>query len=148
MLGGSGLKEVETPPYLGSIVNNHGGTEADVKARIGKARVAFLQFKDIIKIIIMERQADSYPIFNSNVRSVLLYGSETWRTAKKTTRKVQTFIYNCLRRILKIHRPETISNVELLHRTKQGQMEIKRKVLGLDWAHTPKTDIQHHTTGP
>jgi len=34
-------------------------------------------------------------------REVLLYGSETWRTTKKTTRKVKTFINNCHRRILK-----------------------------------------------
>ena len=31
---------------------------------------------------------------------------------------------------------------------KQETIEIKRKAMGLDWADTPKTDIQHHTTGP
>ena len=57
---------------------------------------------------------------------------------------------NCLRRILKIHWLETISNVEPWQRTKQEPMEIeiKKKAMVLDWAHTPKTEIQHHTTGP
>ena len=45
MLGENVLEEVKIFTYLGSIVNNHGGTGADVKARIGKARVAFLQLK-------------------------------------------------------------------------------------------------------
>ena len=93
MLGGSGLQAVETFTYLRSIVNNHGGTDANVKTRMCKARIVFLQLK--------------------NVKSVLLFGSETWRTTMKTTRKVETFIHNCLRRILKIHWPKTISNVEL-----------------------------------
>ena len=45
MLGGNRLDKIETFTYLVSIVNNHGGNAADVKARTGKARVAFLQLK-------------------------------------------------------------------------------------------------------
>jgi len=50
----------------------------------------------------------------------------------KTTRKVQTFIDNCLRRILKIKWPETFSNVEIWQRTTQEtiEIEIKRKRWG------------------
>ena len=62
-----------------------------------------------------------------------MYGSETWRTTKKTTRKVQTFINNCHRRILKIHWPETISNVELWQRTKQETIEIEIKRRRWGW---------------
>jgi len=62
-----------------------------------------------------------------------VYGSETWRTTKKTTRKVQTFINNCHRRILKIHWPETISNVELWQRTKQETIEIEIKRRRWGW---------------
>ena len=90
MLGGSGLEEVEAFTYLGSIAKNHGDTDAGVKARIGKARVAFLQLKNIWNARPIATQT-KIRIFNSNVKSVLLYGSETWRTTKKTTRKVQTF---------------------------------------------------------
>jgi hypothetical protein len=35
------LEEVEEFTYLGSIVNIEGGTDADVKNRINKARVIF-----------------------------------------------------------------------------------------------------------
>jgi len=35
---GNGIDDVQTFTYLGSIVNNRGGTDAHVKPRIGKAR--------------------------------------------------------------------------------------------------------------
>ena len=45
MLEGAVLKEVESFTHLGSIVDKLGGTDADVTARIGKARVAFVLLK-------------------------------------------------------------------------------------------------------
>ncbi|VDP42272.1 unnamed protein product [Schistosoma curassoni] len=41
------LEDVKTFTYLGSIIVEHGGSDADVKARIGKARAVYLQLKDI-----------------------------------------------------------------------------------------------------
>ena len=46
-LGDNNLEEVETFTYLGSIINQQGGTDADVKTRIGKARAAFIALKNI-----------------------------------------------------------------------------------------------------
>ena len=45
-LEGNEIDEVETFTYLDSIIDKHGGTDADVKARIGKARGAFIQLKN------------------------------------------------------------------------------------------------------
>ena len=63
------------------------------------------------------------------MKAVLLYGSETWRTTKTTTKKIQTFINTCLRRILRIHWPQKISNINLWKETKQVPVdkEIGRK---------------------
>ena len=41
------LEEVETFTYLGSVINQQGGTDADVKTRIGEARAAFMALKNI-----------------------------------------------------------------------------------------------------
>ncbi|VDO52539.1 unnamed protein product [Schistosoma margrebowiei] len=38
---------VRTFTYLGSIIDEHGGSNVDLKARIGKARAAYLQLKNI-----------------------------------------------------------------------------------------------------
>ena len=46
-LEGNESDQVETFTYLDSIIDKHGGTDADVKARIGKARGAFIQLKNI-----------------------------------------------------------------------------------------------------
>ncbi|VDO81947.1 unnamed protein product [Schistosoma margrebowiei] len=44
---GKALEDVNIFTYLGSIIDDYGGSDADVKARIGKARAAYLQLKDI-----------------------------------------------------------------------------------------------------
>ena len=69
-------------------------------------------------------------IFNSNVKSILLYGSETWRMTKKTLQKIQTFINSCLKRIFRIWWPNKIRNEELWRKGRQETVEkqiLKRK---------------------
>jgi len=95
------IREVESFTYLGSNVDKQGGTDSDIKSRIGKARSAFIMLKNIwaSKEI---RISTKLRILNSNVKSVMLYGSETWRTTKAFMKKIQTFFNTCLRRILNI----------------------------------------------
>ena len=61
MLEGGGLEEVESFRYLGSIVDTRGGTEADVKTRISKARAAFHILRNVWKsrIIVCSTQMSS-----------------------------------------------------------------------------------------
>ena len=51
---------------MGSIVSTDGGTEEDVKARLGKARVAFHMLDKLWKSKIISRPT-KLKIFNSNV---------------------------------------------------------------------------------
>nr|KAG5711663.1 hypothetical protein BaRGS_016845 [Batillaria attramentaria] len=46
-LDGKALEKVEAFTYLGSVIDKQGGTDADVKARIGKARATFIQLRNI-----------------------------------------------------------------------------------------------------
>ncbi|VDP15827.1 unnamed protein product [Schistosoma margrebowiei] len=68
-------------------------------------------------------------IFNTNVKTVLLYGAKTWRTTTTTIKKVQVFINSCIRKILNIHWPDTISNSLLWERTNQlpAEEEIRKR---------------------
>ncbi|VDO71336.1 unnamed protein product [Schistosoma margrebowiei] len=97
-------------------------------ARIGKARVAFLQLKKICNSKQLSTNI-KVRIFNTNVKAVLLYGAETWRTTKTTIKKVQVFINSCLRKILNIHWPDTISNSLLWEGTNQlpAEEEIRKR---------------------
>ncbi|VDP28410.1 unnamed protein product [Schistosoma margrebowiei] len=67
-------------------------------------------------------------IFNTNVKAVLLYGAETWRTTTTTIKKVQVFINSCLRKMLNIYWPDTISNSLLWERKNQlpAEGEIRK----------------------
>ncbi|VDP23884.1 unnamed protein product [Schistosoma margrebowiei] len=100
-LDGETLENVESFTYLGSIIDEQGGSDADVKARIGKARTASLQLKNIWNSKQLSTNI-KVRIFNINVKAVLLYGAETWRTTTTTIKKVQVFINSCLRKILNI----------------------------------------------
>ncbi|CAH8554670.1 unnamed protein product [Schistosoma intercalatum] len=46
-IDGEDVEDVKAFTYLGSIIDKQGGSDADVKARIGKARVAYLQLNDV-----------------------------------------------------------------------------------------------------
>jgi hypothetical protein len=58
-------------------------------------------------------------IYNTNVKSILLYGCETWKTNKNIINRRQVFVNKCLRRILRIWWPNKISKKQLWERTKQ-----------------------------
>ena len=77
-------------------VDQQGGTDRDIIARISKTRAAFVMLKNIwasggISIRTKLR------IFNSSVKSILLNGCETWQTTQMMQQKIQTFFNTCLR---------------------------------------------------
>ena len=122
------LEEVTSFTYLGSIVNTTGGTEQDIKARIGKARTAF----SLLNKLWRSREISTRTkvrLFNTNVKSVLLYGSETWRTTVRSDLKIQSCLNNFLRRILRIWWPDKIRNEDLWERTDQipPTLQVKKK---------------------
>ena len=126
------MEDVEDFVYLGSNFNKEGGVEEDVKRRIQKAQQAFVGLGKIWpNASIVERT--KLKIINSNVKSVPLYGLETWRLNKSTVRKLQSFHNRCLRRILNVHWPDTISNKDLYDRARQQPLEIELKKRKWRW---------------
>ncbi|PFX25640.1 LINE-1 retrotransposable element ORF2 protein [Stylophora pistillata] len=124
------IEEVESFTYLGSVVDTCGGTDADVANRINKARGAFHSLKKIWSSGSISTST-KLKIFNSNVKAVLLYGAETWRMTVKTARKLQSYVNHCLRRILKIHWTDKITNEELWEWT--GQIPMVKQVRKRKW---------------
>ncbi|VDP64051.1 unnamed protein product [Schistosoma curassoni] len=100
-----------------------------MKARIGKARAAYLQLRNIWNSKQLSTNTN-IRIFNTNVNTVLLYGEETWRTTTKAIiQKIQVFNNSCLHKMLLICWPDTISNNQLWERTNQitAEEEIMKK---------------------
>ena len=75
---------------LGSLITTTGSTEEDVEARCRIAQVTFSILGPIWRSKFMSLWT-KIRIFNSNVKSALLYGSETWRLTKKIITRLQTF---------------------------------------------------------
>lgn len=63
------IDDVDDFTYLGNIVTNSGGKEEEVQDKVNKARNAFGILRNIWKLV-------------STKMSVLLNGSETWKTSK------------------------------------------------------------------
>jgi hypothetical protein len=70
------IEEVESFVYLGSVISKTEGTEEDVASRIKRANGAFVQLYPIWRNHSISKRV-KLRIFNTNVKSVLLYACET-----------------------------------------------------------------------
>ena len=84
------LKEVDKYNYLGANVSKQGGGGDDIVNRIRKARVSFMKLKQIWSSNIYTVRS-KLRLFNTLIKPVLLYGSETWKINKGDNRKLDTF---------------------------------------------------------
>ena len=129
-IGNEDIQRVDNFTYLGSMVSVTGGTEEDIIARIRKAQQAFACLRAVWKATSLSLKT-KIRIFNSHVKSVLLYGSETWRLTKTLLSKVQTFVNKRLRQILGIFWPNVITNEDLWVRT--GQEDVATTIKRRKW---------------
>ena len=83
VLNGKSIEDVNNFTYLGSIVSKNGGANEDIIARLGKARHAFITLRPIWRSRNTSRKTKLI-IFETNVKSVLLYGLETWTDQRKS----------------------------------------------------------------
>ncbi|VDO90203.1 unnamed protein product [Schistosoma curassoni] len=122
------LEDVKTFTYLSNITDEHSRSDAAVKARIYKGRATFLHLKNIWNSKQLSTNTN-VRILSTNVKTVLLYCAETWRTTKAISHKIQVFINSYLCKILRIRWPSTISNNLFWERTSQipAEEKIKKK---------------------
>ena len=116
--------------YLGSKVSTSGDGEEEILVRISKASQAFASLRSTWRFKNI-RQKTKIRFFKSNVLSTLLYGAESWKMTKTISHKLEVFQNKCLRRILHVYWPQTISNYELLRRT--GTESITQQVRRKRW---------------
>ncbi|VDP35815.1 unnamed protein product [Schistosoma curassoni] len=128
-LDGEDWEDVKTFTYLGSIIDEQGGSDAYVKARIGKARAAYLQLNNIWDSKQQSTANIKVTIFNTSIKTVLPYEVESWRTTKAIIQKIQVFTNSYLLKILRSCWPDTISNNLLWEKTNQIPVdeEIRKK---------------------
>ena len=131
-INGEALKCIEDFTFLASLISNNNGAHKDIQACLNIAKGAFSRLRNIWK----SRQYSlktKIRLYNSNVKAVLLYGSECWRITKDDTRKVDVFHNGCLRKICNIYWPNKILNVELHKKTDSMNMSLEIKNRRLLW---------------
>jgi hypothetical protein len=139
-VGSEIIEEVEDFTYLGSIISGEEGVLKDVTSRVSKARSVFVRLSKIWRSSSTTTET-KLKIFSSMVKPVLLYGCESWTVTEGIKHKLQVFINRCLRTVLKIWWPRTITNEELWMKTGQVEIahEIRKRKLG--WmGHTLRKD--------
>ena len=143
-------EELEVVPkfvYLRGTVTQEGGSDEDIKSRLGKARAAFSKLRRKSSQLKLKTKLR---LFNSNVVAVLLYGCETWRTTKRDAAKLNVFLHKSLRRIMKIYWPMKTSNEEIRNRANISTISeqvFRRRwkfighILRMDPSNHPKTTL-------
>jgi len=89
-LGEAEIEEVGSFVYLGSVVSESGGTGEDVASRIKKANGVFVQLYPVWRNLNISKEV-KVRIFNTNVKPLLLYACEIWKTTNQITRRLQMF---------------------------------------------------------
>ena len=128
IMNGKPIEEVTDFCYLGSTLSCDGEVMKEISIRIGKATSAFNKLSNIWKSRRISYRT-KIRLYKSNVRSVLLYGAETWRTNKEIERKWRGVEGRLLRRIMNIKWTDRVSNIELAERTgiRNINVEIKKR---------------------
>jgi hypothetical protein len=114
-IGGIDLDIVDSFTYLGSKISSAFNASDEINSRIVKARTAFAKLSHIwrrkdIRLPVKGR------LYTACVRSILLYGSETWSLRVEDVQKLSVFDNRCLRTVAKVRWDEGVSNAEVHRR--------------------------------
>ena len=108
----SELEQVNKYKYLGSWITEEGRCLDEIKCRIGQAKMAFFDNKELLRgninITVKKKIIETY------IFSVLTYGSEAWTLTKEARRRINAFEMWCYRRMLKISWRRLMSNDQVL----------------------------------
>jgi hypothetical protein len=105
--------------YLGSIIHHSLTSDADVNARITKARAAFGALQGFLSNKYLKDKCKG-AVLLALVVSILLYGSESWCLRADQLRQLNTFYNSCVRRLCRVTMHQVtkfrITTKELLRR--------------------------------
>ncbi|KAK1795740.1 hypothetical protein P4O66_001223 [Electrophorus voltai] len=87
-IGQQTVEDIDKFTYLGSVVsNNDGGSEADVRCRIGKAAGVFQHLRRIWSSTTINTGIKMH-LYSTIVIPTAIYASETWRNTKRIAQKL------------------------------------------------------------
>lgn len=96
---GMRLDQVSRFKYLGSIIEQTGGSSGEIRARLGAARSAFKSLDFLWRDRALPRNI-KWKVVQTMVWPVALYGAETWTLKVADIAKLHAFEMYCFRRLL------------------------------------------------
>jgi hypothetical protein len=95
-----------------------------VSSRIAKARIAFANLRYLwrrkdVRLSVKAR------VYNACVRSVLLYGSETWSVRDEDVNRLAVFDHRCLRQLAHIKWDDRVSNAAVRQRVFRKPLDTR-----------------------
>ena len=104
---------MESFVFLGSQITRNGGSDSDIRRRIGLARTT----RKKLTHVIMNNDLTlitKIRLVNTLIFSVFLYGCESWTIRKKERRKIDALELWCWRKLLKISWMGKSTNANIL----------------------------------
>ena len=108
------LEQVTRFKYLGSWITEDARSDEDIRARVGMAKAAFWQNKELLRSNI--KLSTKIKMLNCYVFSVLDYGCESWTWNRPMRMKVNAFERWCYRMILGISWRDHVSTPDVMER--------------------------------
>ena len=107
---GTAIDIVPAFKYLGSTLLPNGQAIEEVPLRISRARTAFLQLRSVLWCRNEVSLKTKMRVYRSAIRSILLYGCETWPLRSEDVRRLEAFDHWCLRVITRTRWTARITN--------------------------------------
>jgi sorting nexin-29 len=126
-LHGEELEKVDCFCYLGSTITPTGNVADEVTARVNKATSVFERLRKRLWSSKEVSISTKSQVYHSAVRSVLLYGCESWALREEDLRRLETFESRKLRQLLGVSYRDKITNTTILTRAKI-KMTIRQTV--------------------
>ena len=126
------VEEVESFTYLGDVVDRSGGVERSVSARVA---MAWSKWREIAGLLCNKRipLRSRSNIYDACIRSVMLYGAETW----PLTQRLERVIVSCDRRMLRymagVRLQEHVPSEEVASRCGLRQISEVMRTRRLRW---------------
>jgi len=111
-IDGQKIQQVKRFKYLGSMITEDGRSIEDVKARIGMAKVAFSNRKELLSRRMSKTVKKQ--MIKTLIWPVALYGCETWTLRKEEIDRLEAFEMWLWRRMERVSWIDKVTNVRML----------------------------------
>ena len=137
---GASLKQVQAFKYLGLVLNERGGSEAAVKARVTAAWNKWREMSGVVGDRRMPRKL-KVKIYMTVIRPVLMYGAEVWTVRKKEERLLETTEMRMLRRIRGVTLRDRMRSADIRRELRVEKITSKIRTARLRWfGHVKRMD--------